>query len=119
MSDDKALSAGDWFFGKVLHMGANWATTLSGIGSEIGSVLLVLSILPYTLGDLATIIPPAWKAKMVVVALIAKTLLGVWNSLAQKSKNVTGGDLQQTLDGQIAKPGTQTLVDLTKQTPPA
>lgn len=39
--------------------------------------------------------------------------------LQVKDKNVTGGNVQQTLDGAPAKPGTQTLVDITKESPPA
>jgi hypothetical protein len=39
----------------------------------------------------------------------------VWNAVVQKDKNVTGGAVQQTLHGNYAQPGTQTLVDITQE----
>lgn len=120
MADDhKALSAGDWFFGKVLRMGANWKTTLGGLGNELLNVLTILSVAPYTLPTSITdVIPAKWKATFLTVCLSAKTILGVWTWWNTKSKNVTGGDTQQTVDGSLAKPGTQTLVDITKEAKP-
>ena len=73
----------------------NWQTTISGIGAAIFSVLTILAALPYQLGDLATIIPPEWKAKVVTIGIIATTLLRVWNSVQQKDRNVTGGSIRQ------------------------
>lgn len=35
----------------------------------------MLAALPYELGEAATIIPPAWKARIVVVGLIATLIL--------------------------------------------
>jgi hypothetical protein len=97
--------------------GANWKTTVSGIGAALFSVLTILAALPYEMGDLAAIFSPAWKGKIATIAGIAALLLKIWNSLVQKDRDVTGGSKQQTLDGSVAEPGTQTLVDLTKASP--
>lgn len=113
------LSAGDWFFGKFLRMGANWQTTLSGIGGVTFEGLTILSGASYALGDIAMVIPASMKAKIFGASLCAQVLLKIWNSIAQKSKNVTGGNRQQTIDGDLAKPGTQTMVDATAAAPPA
>ena len=61
----------------------NWKTTVTGIGGALFSVLLVLSILPATLGDLAAIIPPEWKVRLATTALVATTILRILNALAQ------------------------------------
>jgi hypothetical protein len=48
---------------------------LAGYGSIATSTLTALSGAPYALGDVATIIPPAWKAKLFVVSAIATMIL--------------------------------------------
>jgi hypothetical protein len=78
-----------------------------------------LAALPYETGGIAEIFPPSWKQKILVISAIAAFALKVWNSIQQKSKEVTGGSVQQTLTGEVAKSGTQTLVDITKESPPA
>lgn len=93
--------------------GANWKTTLSGIGAAFFGLLTLLAALPYQLGDIATIIPADLKGKIFTVGIIATTILRVWNSVQQKDKNVTGGTVQQTASGNVAEPGTQSLVDRT------
>lgn len=109
------LSAGDWFFGRVLHMGANWETTLSGIGGAIFKGLTLLSGASYALGDVAVVIPPRVKADVFVVSLTAEIVLNIWNAYAQKSKSVTGGDTQQTIAGKIVPPASKpALVETTK-----
>jgi hypothetical protein len=62
----------------------NWKTTLSGIGAALTSALTVIAGLPYQLGDVATIIPPAWKTRVVVAGLIATIILKSVNSFVQK-----------------------------------
>jgi hypothetical protein len=84
--------------------GANWKTTLSGIGSAIFGLLTALAALPYQLGDVATIIPAEYKAKIFLWSAIATVGLRIWNSLQQKDKNVTGGSVQQTVNGAVAEP---------------
>lgn len=119
MNPDK-LSAGDWLFGTVLKMGANWKTTLGGILNEVLNVLTLLSVAPYTLpADITSIIPPKVKGWFFGVCGSAKLLVGIWTWWNTKSKDVTGGNVQQTLDGDVAKPGTQNLVDATATAPPA
>lgn len=93
--------------------GANWKTTVSGIGAAIFGLLTILAALPYEMGDVANLFPPAWKAKIAAVAALAAALLKIWNSVAQKDRDVTGGTKQQTVSGAVADPGTQTLVDET------
>jgi hypothetical protein len=93
--------------------GANWKTTVSGVGAALFEALTVLSGLSYALGDVATVIPPTLKAKVLVVSLGSGFALKVWNAIAQKTKNVTGGTTQQTTTGAFADAGTQTLVDET------
>ena len=50
-------------------------TNLAGYGSIATSALTALSGAPYALGDVATIIPPHWKAKLFVVSAIATMVL--------------------------------------------
>lgn len=87
--------------------GANWKTAVSGIGSALFASLTVLAALPYDLGGVALLIPPEWKAKVVVAGTVAAFVLRVWNSISQKDKNVTGGVVQQTADGSMAAPASQ------------
>ncbi len=94
-------------------LGANWKTTVSGVGTAIFSLLTILAALPDQLGDIAQIIPPDLKSKVVTVGLIATFALRVWNAYVQKDKNVTGGTVQQTTEGKPAADGTQDLVDAT------
>jgi len=83
--------------------GANWKTSVSGIGDTIASILLAISLIPYTLPtELSTLLSPNLKKDLLIAALVAKTILGVWNAVQQKDKNVTGGTTQQTDDGSVA-----------------
>lgn len=93
--------------------GANWRTSISGVGAALFAFLTMLAALPYEMGEIANIFPPAWKAKIATAAAIATLILKWWNALAQKDKSVTGGLVQQTVSGAVAQPGTQTLVDET------
>lgn len=118
LNPDK-LSSGDWFFGKILRMGANWQTTLSGIGAAFFFLLTTVAGLSYQFGEISALFPPVVKKWVLILSAGATFILKCWNSLAQKSKNVTGGNTQQTLDGDLVKPGEQVLVDATKNAPPA
>lgn len=64
----------------------NWQTTVSGIGAAAFAVLTALAALPYQLGELATVIPSAYKEKIFVAAATATFILKVWNSIAQQDK---------------------------------
>ncbi len=98
-------------------LGANWKTTVSGIGSAIFGLLTMLAALPYDLGNIATLIPPEWKSKLVTVGVIATLALRVWNSMQQKDKNVTGGTVPQTADGSVAVAPSSSVIE-TKQAEP-
>ncbi len=50
------------------------------VAATLTSALTVLAALPYTLGDVATIIPPAWKSKIVIAGLVATTVLRLVNT---------------------------------------
>lgn len=97
---------------KVTKM-ANWRTTLSGIGAAIFSLLTIIAALPYEAGGIANVFPVEWKSKILMASAAAAMLLKVINSLVQKDKNVTGGLIQQTASGNVAEPGTMSLVDET------
>lgn len=51
--------------------------SLAGYGAIVMSLLTALAAAPYTLGEVATIIPPAWKAKIFVVSAIATVILRI------------------------------------------
>jgi uncharacterized membrane protein len=64
----------------------NWKTTLSGIGAALCAVLTMLAALPYSIGELSTVIPSEWKQTVVVVGLVATTILRSINAFQQKDK---------------------------------
>jgi len=53
----------------------NW----SGYGAALMSLLAALAALPYTLGDIATIIPSEWKPQVTGASLIAAFILRIAN----------------------------------------
>ena len=53
------------------------AKSLAGYGSIIMSLLTALAAAPYSLGEVATIIPPEWKERVFVAGAIATVLLRV------------------------------------------
>jgi len=48
---------------------------LAGWGAIAMSFLTALAGAPYALGDVATIIPPEWKAKLFVASAVAAVIL--------------------------------------------
>ena len=62
----------------------NWKTTLSGIGAALMSLLGAIAALPYSLGDVSTIIPPVWKTRVAIGAFAASFILKTINSIVQK-----------------------------------
>jgi len=62
----------------------NWKTTLSGIGAAFASLLAIVAVAPYQLGELGDVIPPEHKATIVVISSTAAFMLRVWNSFATK-----------------------------------
>lgn len=51
----------------------------TGVGVALFSFVTALAALPYQLGDIATIIPPEWKAKVTAVGLGAAFVLRIIN----------------------------------------
>jgi hypothetical protein len=87
-------------------LGANWQTTLTG-GLQALFTALVTGTLTF---------PKDWHSpgQVFLFALVViGTFFGFKFAVATKSKDVTGGSVQQTVDGKLAEPGTQTLVDQT------
>ena len=62
----------------------NWKTTVSGIGATLFALLGALAALPYSLGEIANILPSKHKETIFVVSAAAAAILKVWNSLAQQ-----------------------------------
>jgi len=50
---------------------------LAGYGSIIMSLLTALAAAPYSLGEVATIIPPEWKQRVFIAGAIATLILRV------------------------------------------
>tara|TARA_R110000868_G_scaffold68692_1_gene203107 strand:- start:508 stop:774 length:267 start_codon:yes stop_codon:yes gene_type:complete len=74
----------------------NWKTTVTGIGAAFMGLLAFLASLSYQLGDIATIIPPDWKAGIAMTSAVAAFILRSLNAVVQKDRNVTGGEIPQT-----------------------
>lgn len=84
--------------------GANWQTTLTG-GLQALFTAFVTGTLTF---------PSNWhdpKQVILFAFVVIATFFGLKFAIAAKSKNVTGGSVQQTLSGDVAARGTQTLVD--------
>ena len=62
---------------------------LAGYGSIIMSLLTALAAAPYTLGEVATIIPSEWKAKVFVASAIATMILRVIRDNVQSNPPTT------------------------------
>jgi hypothetical protein len=100
-------------------MGANWKTTVSGIGTAIFAALTILAALPYELGEVAQVIPPAWKGDIVIAGMVGAFGLRVWNAVVQKDRNVTGGTIMQDTSGNsIPSANKPSLVEMTKTASP-
>ena len=93
--------------------GANWKTSVTAIGTALFAGLTWLSSVSYDQGPIAMVVPMKYRGKVAFASGAATLLLWCWNGIAQKSKEVTGGVVQQTASGAPAEPGTQTLVDQT------
>ena len=82
--------------------GPNWRSSISGIGAALTASLTVVAGLPYELGEVATILPPTWKAKVTVYSAIATFILRVLNSHYTKDKNVAGNNDDKVTEGVVA-----------------
>jgi hypothetical protein len=70
--------------------GVNFRTTLSGAGVAIMGLLAALAAAPYTLGDVAMIIPPEWKPALFKVSAVAAVILKIINASVTKDRAVSG-----------------------------
>lgn len=62
----------------------NLKTTITGISATLFTLLGILAALPYTLGDIANILPSKHKETIFIVSASAAAALKVWNSIVQK-----------------------------------
>lgn len=70
--------------------GANWRTTLTGWLETASWLLALLAAAPYTLGEVANILPPAWKETIFKISATAAGILAFVNRTLAKDKSVTG-----------------------------
>lgn len=71
-------------------LGVNWRTTLTQWISAAGGILTTLAALSYQLGDIAVIISPEWKAKLVILGIFIERGAQVLNGMVQKDRMVSG-----------------------------
>jgi hypothetical protein len=88
----------------VKIFGANWQTSVSGL-------IVIAAGVIYATPDLIAFLPDSFEPTIKGVAGLIAAVSAAWFAIKAKDKNVTGGSVQQTLSGDVAKPGTQTLVD--------
>lgn len=89
----------------------NWPVLASELASEAMLGLAVVSALPYTLGDLGSVIPPEWKAKVFLVSASATGVLRIVNAVARAVRAAT-------LAGNVPLTPIQTATLNTLATPP-
>jgi len=61
----------------------------AGYGSIVMSLLTALAAAPYSLGEVATIIPPEWKQRVFVAGAIATLILRVIRDNVQSNPPTT------------------------------
>jgi len=67
----------------------NWKTTLTGSLGAITAALTAIAALPYSMGDIATMIPPEYKAVVFKSAFAATIALRILNAILQKDGATT------------------------------
>src|SRR5690348_13578007 len=86
--------------------GANWQTTLWGfIALAAGAIALHPESVAF--------LPDSIEGWVKGIAGLITLISGAAFAVKVKDKNVTGGTVQQTVSGDVASPGTQSLVDKT------
>jgi len=70
--------------------GANWRTTITGWLETASWLLALLAGAPYTLGEVANILPPEWKATIFKISACAAGVLAFLNRSLTKDKSITG-----------------------------
>lgn len=86
--------------------GANWWTTVTGwLTLAAGAIALK--------PDVISFLPDSWEPTITGIAGFITLLAGGAFAVGVKGRNVTGGNVQQTLTGATAPEGQRSLVDLT------
>lgn len=70
--------------------GANYRTTITGWLETASWVLTFLAAAPYTLGEVANLLPPAWKETIFKISITAAGILAFLNRTLAKDKAITG-----------------------------
>ena len=70
--------------------GANYRTTITGWLETASWLLALLAAAPYTLGDVANILPPEWKATVFQISGVCAGILAFINRSLAKDKAITG-----------------------------
>lgn len=86
--------------------GANWWTTLWGFITVAAGAITVKP-------EIIAFLPDSWEPTVSGIALFVSVIAGGVFSVGVKSRNVTGGSVQQTVHGAVAAEGSQPLVDHT------
>lgn len=92
--------------------GANWRTTLTNLLALVFTSATAIAAAPSELDVLPPFLYP-YRAKIIAICGVIAFASRLLNGQFQKDKTVTGGAVQQTITGNVAEPGTQTLVDET------
>lgn len=91
--------------------GANWWTTIWGfITVAAGAIAIKPEIIAF--------LPDSWEPTISGIAGFITVIAGGVFSVGVKSKNVTGGTVQQTADGAVAAKTTTSVLE-TQTAPPA
>lgn len=70
--------------------GANYRTTITGWLETASWLLALLAAAPYTLGEVASILPPEWKATVFKISGVCAGILAFINRSLAKDKAITG-----------------------------
>lgn len=92
--------------------GANWWTTVWGFITVAAGAI---SARP----DIIAFLPDSWEPTISGLALFVTVIAGGVFAVGVKSRNVTGGTVQQTADGSVAATRSTTSVVETKTAPAA
>lgn len=93
-----------WLFGP------NWKTSATAAGSSVLYFMGFLSSLPYEAGPISNILPPSVKFWFGLLCGGSGAFLQWRNGHHQKSKEVTGGSIEQSAD-------TKTIVSIDHKKP--
>ncbi len=96
-----------------MNLPANWRTSLTAFIAACGGILTTFAALSYQLGDLATMIAPEWKPKLVIAGVMIERGAQILNGILQKDKAVSGNKVE----GQTVAKADGTLKEIPPTTP--